>query len=433
MLPTTKNNEGLMINEKRVPLKKGEEAAKLSTVIVLALGILRGIVSFASGSVALLAGTIDSFTDVFSSIAVWAGLNIAKKKPTERFPYGYFKAETFALLSVSLILVASSILIMLESFQKLFAVYVILFSDAALAVAALSTVIYYFLSKYKCRVGRQIGSQALISEGAHSMIDVYTSVLVFAGVSLGVVGYPVGEAVIGFLIGAYVFIRGLLFGKDAALILMDVSPSPQRVREMRKIAESVRGVNGVHDIRLRKSGPVFFGEIHVELQEGLSSERAYVISDEIEARIKERFKDLELVTVHVEGAHKKKRRIAIPIDEDKGLDSLISPHFGSAPYFVFIDIEEGQVVGFYAKENEGAKLLHKKGIHAADLLIREKVYAVLSGDVGEGPFSVLGNNLIQIYHLPHPTKVQEAIRLLNENLLEKMTAPTEKPEEDKIE
>ena len=97
----------------------------------------------ASGSVALLAGTIDSFSDVFSSAAVWAGLNIAKKKPTERFPYGYFKAETFALLVVALILMASSVLIIWESFQKLFEVYVISFSNLALGIAALSAVVYY--------------------------------------------------------------------------------------------------------------------------------------------------------------------------------------------------------------------------------------------------------------------------------------------------
>jgi len=421
------------MDEKRTPLKKGEEAARLSTFTVLPLGILRGVVSFASGSVALLAGTIDSFTDVFSSVAVWAGLIIAKKKPTERFPYGYYKAETFALLVVSLIFIVSSILIMLESFQKLFVTYVISFSDLALAVSALSAVIYYLLAKYKYRVGRQISSQALISEGAHSMIDVYTSVLVFVGIFLGVVGYIVGEAVIGFLIGAYVLIRGLLFGKDAALVLMDVSPSPQMVKEMRETAESVRGVKGTHDVRLRKSGPVFFAEMLVELQEGLSLERAHTISDEVETRIKERFKDLELITIHAGVAHKKKTRIAIPMVADKGLDSLTSPHFGSAPYFSFVDLEEGQVVGFYVKENEGAKLSHKRGIQAADLLVREKVDAVLAGSLGEGPFSVLGNNLIQIYHLPQSVKIREAVRLLNQNMLERIMSPTEKLDEDKIE
>jgi cation diffusion facilitator family transporter len=421
------------MTEKRTPLRKGEEAAKLSTIILLALGVLKGITSVASGSVALLAGTIDSFSDVFSSIAVWAGLNVAKRKPTARFPYGYFKAETFALFTVSLIIMGSSVLIMFESFQKFFEVHVLSFSDLALAVSAVSAVVYFLLAKYKARVGRQIGSQALISESVHSMIDVYTSLLVFVGVFLSVLGYPFGEALIGFVIGLYVLVRGLLYGKDAALVLMDVSPSPQKVKEIEEIAKSVQGVRGTHEVRLRKSGPVFFGELHLELQEGLSLEKAHVISDEVETRIKEHFKDIELVTVHVGLAHKKKIRVAIPIDADKGLDSLTSLHFGSAPYFAFIDVEEGQIVGFYVKENKGAKLLHKKGIQAADLLVGENVDAALAGSIGEGPFHILGDKLIRIYQLLDSMKIREAIGRLNQNLLEKMVVPTRMRDEDKIE
>ena len=231
---------------------------------------------------------------------------------------------------------------------------------------------------------------------------------------------------IGFIIGVYVLIRGLLFGKDAALVLMDVSPNPQMVKQMKVIAESVPGVKGSHDIRMRKSGPVFFGEMHIELQEGLSLERAHVISDDVETRIKENFKDIELVTVHVGLAHKKKILIATPIMEDKGLDSLTSAHFGSAPYFGFTQVEEGQVLSFYVKENEGAKLQHKKGIQAADLLVKEKVDVLLTVDVGEGPFHVLGNNLIQIYHIQAPLKVREAVSLFNQHSLEKVVTPTEK-------
>jgi cation diffusion facilitator family transporter len=420
------------MDEKRVSFSKGEKAAKLSTIILLALGTLKGIVAVISGSVALLAGTIDSFSDVFSSIAVWAGLRIAKKKPTERFPYGYYKAETFSLLIVSLVIVASSILIMLESFQKFFEVNVISFSDLALFAAALSAVVYFLIARYKGRVGRQVGSQALTSEGLHSMVDVYTSMLVFIGVFLSVFGYQVIEALIGLVISAYVLIRGLLFGKDAALILMDVSPSPQRIKEMKEIAESIHGVKGTHDVRLRKSGPVFFGEMHIELQEGLSLKKAHLISEETEKRIKERFKDLELITVHAGLSHKKRMRIAIPIVEDKGLDSLAGLHFGSAPYFAFIDVEGKQILGFQVKVNEGAKLSHKKGIEASHLLVEEKVDIVLAGSLGEGPFHLLGDNLVQIFHLPKSVEVREAIRLLNQNLLRRMESATENHEEDRI-
>jgi len=417
--------------EQRKTLKKGEEAARLSTIVVLGLSILRGVVSIASGSIALLAGTIDSFSDVFSSAAVWAGLNVAKKKPTERFPYGYFKAETFALLAVALILMASSVLIIWESYLKLFEVHVTSFSDLALAVAALSAVVYFLLAKYKTKIGRQVGSQALMSEGLHSMIDVYASLLVFAGVFLGILGFHFVEALIGMAIGVYVLTRGLLYGKDAALILMDVSPDPRMANKIKVVAETVPGVKGSHDIRLRKSGPVFFGEIHIELQEGLPLEKAHAISEEVEGRVKENFKDVELVTVHVGLSHKKKILIAAPIAEDKGLNSLVSPHFGSAPQFGLILVEEGQVLSFFIKKNVGAKLEHKKGIVAADLLVKEKVDILLTIDIGEGPFHVLGNNLVQIFEVPAELRIQEAVDLLNKKSLNKLDVPTEeyKPEQ----
>lgn len=413
------------MNARQLSLRKGEKAAKISALILLALGILKGIVAIVSGSVALLAGTIDSFSDAFSSIAVWAGLKLAKKKPTARFPYGYYKAETFALLIVSLVLITSSVLIVLESFQKFFEAYIISYSNFVLGIAALSAVVHYLLAKYKEKIGRQIGSQALISEGLNSAIDVYTSLLVFLGVFLAIFGFQFIEVLVGLIISLYVMIRGLLYGKDAALTLMDASPSIEKVKELKEIAESIRGVKGTHDIRLRKSGPVFFGEMHVEMQEGLSLEKAHVISDLIETKIKERFAELELVTIHIGLSHKKNTRFAAPIIKNNGLTSLISPHFGNAPYFLFFTVEKEQIADFKVVANEGSILSHKKGIRAAHLLIEENVDAVLAISLGVGPFHVLSDNIVQIYHLPQSMTIKEAVGLLNQNLLKRMTTPTE--------
>jgi len=115
------------------------------------------------------------------------------------------------------------------------------------------------------------------------------------------------------------------------------------------------------------------------------------------------------------------------------LGSLTRLHFGSALYFAFIDVEEGQIVGFYVKENKGAKLSHKKGIQAADLLVGENVDVALAASIGEGPFHVLGDKLIGIYKLLDSMKIREAISRLNQNLLEKIVLPAGKHYEVKIE
>ena len=71
-------------------------------VNVLLVGI-KALLSFLSGSVALLADAIHSSTDVVSSITVLAGIKISKRK-SRNFPYGLYKVENFvSLISAVLI------------------------------------------------------------------------------------------------------------------------------------------------------------------------------------------------------------------------------------------------------------------------------------------------------------------------------------------
>jgi predicted Fe-Mo cluster-binding NifX family protein len=62
--------------------------------------------------------------------------------------------------------------------------------------------------------------------------------------------------------------------------------------------------------------------------------------------------------------------------------------------------------------------------------VDEKVDVVLAGGMGEGPLHLLRDNLVQIFVLPEQVELEEAIRLLNENKLERMTALFEKKETD---
>jgi len=418
------------MDEKNQLFKKGERAAIVSAAVLLAFSLLKGAVSVISGSVALLADSIHSFADVFSSIAVWAGLKLVQKKPTERFPYGYYKAETLALLIVAVTIVVSGVLMLKEAVDKLFEPSVVLFPSVVLAVAAFSGLASYVLGRYKKNVGNLIGSQSLVSEGQHSMVDVYTSLVVFAGVLFASLGYSVAEVLAGLAIGLYVLKVGLWFGKDAVLVLMDACLSPQKAREMKEIAGGARGVRGVHDLRLHKSGPVSFGEMHIEVQEDVPLEKAHEISDEIEEKIRQRFKDIESIIIHVEPAPKEKIKVGIPIVEDRGLESMNSMHFGNVPFFAFIEVERGQIANVYVKTNKAAGLTRKKGIDAAKLLVNEKVDVVLAGGMGEGPFHLLRDNLVQVYILQQGVEVRVVIQLLENNKLEKMTVPFEKNETD---
>ena len=127
---------------------------------------------------------------------------------------------------------------------------------------------------------------------------------------------------------------------------------------------------------------------------------------------------------------KQKIKVGIPVVEDKGLESRTSAHFGNVPFFAFIDLENNQTRNVYVKVNRAARISRKKGIGAAQFLVNEKVDTVLAGGMGDGPFHLLRDNLVQIFVLPEKVELKEAIRLLNENKLERMTTPLERNETD---
>nr|MDO8115907.1 cation diffusion facilitator family transporter [Candidatus Sigynarchaeota archaeon] len=406
--------------------RKGEKAARLSTAILLTLSAVKLIIALISGSIALLSDSIHSFADIFSAIAVWIGLKLIQKKPSERFPYGYFKAENYALLIVSSIIVVSGILIIIEAVDKLSQPSGISFPSSVFAVTAFSGVAAFILGRYKKKVGNSIGSQSLIGEGQHSLMDVYVSIAVFTGVFFSTIGFFIIEILAGLAIGVFVIEVGVVFGKDAILSLMDVSINPERIEEIEQIAKNVQGVSGVYAIRLRKSGPVSFGEIHLEVQDDIPVDKGHAISTEVEEKIKERFKDVESITIHVRRSRKDNIKMGIPALEDRGLASMTSNHFATAPFFTFIDVHKKQIIKNYSRINTVVNLSKKKGIVAAQLLVDEKVDVVIVGDIGDGPFHLLNDNLVQIYSLLESMKVEAVVEQFCHGKLRRLRTPTDK-------
>ncbi len=255
-------------------LKKGERTAKLSTLAAALLLLSKGLVGILSGSIALLADAVHSLSDVSACVAVWFGLRLAQKKPTEEFPYGYYKAETLASLTVSIIILISGAQILLESVKRLASPSSISFTVLALFVAGFSATFSYLIAQYKHKTGKEINSQALVSEGKHSMIDVYLSLTVFVGILFSHFGILWIEPLAGLLVGIVVAKVGIGLAKDPVLVLMDACLKSDRITQMKATAEAVRGVKGIHGVKMRRAGPYIFREMHVEVDESTPVEKA---------------------------------------------------------------------------------------------------------------------------------------------------------------
>jgi len=387
------------------------------------LTVLKGTVSLLSNSVALMADTVNSLSDIFASAMVWSGLKLAGRDPNERFPYGYYRGETLASLVVGTMILIAGVGIVWESADSIIDPTPLIGTVSPIAASLTSAIVYFVLSRYKLRVGKEIGSSSLIADSKHSMLDVYAGLLVFSGVVFSIIGYPIIEIFVALMLAAYIMKEGVVLMRDAALSLMDASPILEKHAEIRRLAEGVRGVVDVHDIKGRVAGSVFFCEMHATVNKDMPVDHAHALTDEIEALLRQRIPELESVTIHIEPAENEILRMAVPISEYKGISSGVSQHFAKAPYFCVVGIVENTVMTVESVENPGFTADKKHSLLAVESLIAGKgVDAVVAANVGKSAFSVFRSELVAVYELPAGTRdVESIIELFIQGELKRIT------------
>ena len=406
-------------------LGKGAKAAKVATFVTIMLTGIKAIVGLLSGSIALLADAVHSLSDIFTSLAVWLGMKLSQRSPSERFSYGFYRVETLAFMFVAIVVAASGTEVLLESLKLILKPSAVVLAPATLTVAAISALLSYLLYRFKSRVGDETNSQALQGEAKHSLIDVLSSALVFAAILVHYAGFPWAEGIAGLLIGALTIRLGLGMGRDAVLVLLDACLKPELISQMRKIATEVSGVRGVHEIKVRRSGSFIFAEMHVEVDRAIRVDEADVISRTIEERIRDSIGEVDSVMLHVEASKKDLYRIAIPVEQDEGLDSRISQHFGKSPYFILIDLHKDGPRNWFVIENPGAGIERKRGIEAAHLLAQHKADVLVAKEVGEGPYHVLRDSSIAILALDDESNIARVLDAFSRKELRSFPHPEE--------
>ena len=403
--------------------KQGQKASLFAASITVSLAVTKGIVGFISGSVVLMGDSVHSFADSFSSFAAWLGLKIAKKEPTEEFPYGFYKVENITAFLISLLILFAGYSIIKESINKIFVEYKIAIPMVAVGVALVDAIVMFLVGTYEVKVGRKINSQSLIADGRESRMHLFSSSVVLFGLIAAVLGIPYLEGIAGVAISLFIFKAGIESAKDSIFSLIDVSPDPAVEKKIKDILNKVSGLRGYQNLKLRKSGPLIFGEVEGRVGKNINIKRANEISNSIEKEIKKKVRTVDSFTVSFSPFETKKQKICIPVKNAKGLSSEISSHFGRAPLFLFVEIEDNKVNNHYFKENPYKNEEKRAGLKSCDYVIGEKIDSIITKEMGPISFHILRDNIVDVYQAIDGI-AQEIVNNYSEKKLNFLKEPT---------
>jgi cation diffusion facilitator family transporter len=269
-------------------------ALTLTTVIQVVIVVI-------SGSVALLADTVHNLGDGLNSIPLLIAFYLARRVATRRYSYGFGRAEDVAGIFIVLSIAVSAGVIFWESYQK--------FLDPQplnnLGWVAVAALVGFAgneaVALLQIRVGRKIGSAAMVADGLHARTDGLTSLAVLLAAGGAWLGYPILDPIIGTLIGVVI----LFVTRDAIVTmwyrLMDAI-EPEIMERAERVLQESEGVEELGRLRMRWIGHRLHAEATIAVAPELTVTESHRLVELARHALFHAIPRLSEVVVHIEPA-----------------------------------------------------------------------------------------------------------------------------------
>jgi cation diffusion facilitator family transporter len=278
---------------------KGIQAVKVSLIVLMATAVAQVLLVLVTGSVALLADTVHNFSDALTSVPLWIAFILARRQANKRYTYGYRRAEDLAGLFIVGMIILSAIIAGAESIQRLLDPHPLTNPWLVVAAGFFGFLGNEIVASYRIRVGKEIGSAALVADGYHARTDGFTSLAVVFGAFGVMLGFPLADPIVGLLITAAI----LIVLRDAVIAvfgrLMD-AVDPELVDALDRQARAVPGVMDVSSIRVRWIGHRLEASLHAVVDCSISVAEGHQLAEEIRHAAYHDVKKLDSILVHID-------------------------------------------------------------------------------------------------------------------------------------
>ena len=225
--------------------RQANRAVGLGGLGLAVTGLVELGIALLSGSVALLGDALHNLSDVSTSLLVFIGFRASRKTPTDRYPYGFERAEDLSGIGIAIVIWLSAVLAGAESVDKLVRHGGTHYVGWGIGGAAVGILGNQLVARFKLRIGKQINSATLIADAKHSWLDALSS----TGALLGLVGVACGlrwaDAVAGLVVTGFICHVGWAVTSDVVHRLLD-GVDPQIVVTAENVAAQIPGVAHAH-------------------------------------------------------------------------------------------------------------------------------------------------------------------------------------------
>jgi len=280
----------------------GIRAVKISLIGLGATAVVQLVVAIVSGSIALAADTIHNFSDALTAVPLWIAFAVGRRPATRRYTYGFGRAEDLAGIFVIGMISLSAIIAGYEAIRRLIHPVPIEHVGWVAAAGLIGFLGNEVVAVYRIRIGRRIGSAALVADGLHARTDGFTSLAVLFGAGGVALGYPLADPIVGLIITVAILAVLRTAVRDIFHRLMD-AVDPNLIDTAEASLAARPGVRDVRSIRMRWIGHRLHADAELDIDPNTSLEDAHRIAHDAEHQLTHAVPKLNSALVHAYPAH----------------------------------------------------------------------------------------------------------------------------------
>ncbi|MDP9221329.1 MAG: cation diffusion facilitator family transporter [Actinomycetota bacterium] len=277
----------------------GIRAVRISLLVLAATALLQFAVVLPSRSVALFGDVLHNLADALTALPLWLAFSLSRRRPTRRYTYGYGRAEDLAGVFVVGMIAATSVLVAVAAIERLRHPVTVQHLPLVMAAAVVGMLGNELVAVYRIRIGRRIGSAALVADGLHARTDGLTSLAVLVGAVGVAFGLDWADPVVALFISGAILLVLLQAWRQVWARLMD-AVDPSLVGQVEGVLRQVAGVVEVTEVRIRWIGHSLHAQARITVDRDLGIVEAHGIAEDAHHRMLHDIPRLRSAVVHAD-------------------------------------------------------------------------------------------------------------------------------------
>lgn len=244
-----------------------------------------------TNSVAILSDAIHDFGDSISIGFSYILERISKRKPDNKYTYGYLRFSNLGALITTLILVVGSVFIIYNAVIRIFNPVSINYDG--MLIFAIFGVVVNFIAAYYTKEGDSLNQKSV---NLHMLEDVLGWAVVLVGaLVIRFTGLIIIDPIMSIGVSVFILVHALKNGKEVIDVFLEKAPKNINIEEVKKKILTIEHIKDVHHIHIwSMDGNKNFATLHIVI-DTKSTKR---IKDKVKKEL-ENF-NIEHVTIETE-------------------------------------------------------------------------------------------------------------------------------------